>query len=40
MIEIEKINETYDWFIKPNSKNLVSNYKVSDDKHYEQGELF
>jgi len=36
----KNINETYDWFIKPNSKDLVVNYKISNNKHYEQGELF
>ena len=36
----KNINETYDWFIKPNSKDLVANYKISNNKHYEQGELF
>lgn len=39
----DKITQTYDWFIKPNSKFLISNHSVIDGKHsenYEQTQLF
>ena len=38
----KKITETYDWFIKPNSKNLITNHKIYKGIHqqkYEQIKL-
>ena len=34
----KKINENYDWFIKPNSKDLIADHKVFDGKHYDNYE--
>jgi DNA (cytosine-5)-methyltransferase 1 len=34
----KKITENYDWFIKPNSKDLIADHKVFDGKHYDSYE--
>jgi DNA (cytosine-5)-methyltransferase 1 len=34
----KKITETYDWFINPNSKDLIANHKISKGEHQQNFE--